>query len=141
MASHCLLSVLTVLALAALPLCAQQQSRPESGRPADPNTRPLFKGEKERKGEENTRMVQGTVCDPAENPVDGAVVQLKDTKSLRVRSYITKDDGLYRFYGLSPDVDYEVKASHQGRLSDSKTVSLFDSRKQITINLKLEKKN
>jgi len=42
-------------------------------------------------------------------PVNGAVVQLKNTKTLQIRSFITKDDGTYHFYDLSPDIDYELK--------------------------------
>jgi hypothetical protein len=94
-----------------------------------------------KKGEDqNVRSVQGTVSDPAENPLSGAVVQLKNTKTLQIRSFITKDQGAYYFHGLSPDVDYELKAEYQGASSPTKTLSTFDSRKQAVINLKLSKK-
>jgi hypothetical protein len=94
-----------------------------------------------KKGDDqNVRSVQGTVADAAENPVNGAVVQLKNTKTLQIRSFITKDQGTYYFNGLSPNVDYELKADYQGASSPTKTLSSFDSRKQATINLKLPKK-
>ncbi len=35
-----------------------------------------------------TRSVQGVVADASRKPLAGAVVQLKDTKSLQVRSYV-----------------------------------------------------
>ena len=102
---------------------------------------PLFKGDKREKDEDSkTRSLAGTVKDEQENPVGGAVVQLKDTKSLQVRSFITKDDGVYRFYGLSTDVDYQVKADRKGESSDVKTLSVFDSRKNAVIHLKIEGK-
>lgn len=88
----------------------------------------------------NVRAVQGTVTDADGNAVDGAVVQLKNTRSLQIRSFITKEHGAYFFHGLSPDVDYELKADYQGASSSPKTLSSFDSRKQAVINLKLEKK-
>jgi hypothetical protein len=88
----------------------------------------------------NTRTVQGVVSDAADTPVTGAVVQLKDTKTLQVRSFITQDGGSYHFSGLSTNVDYELKAEHQGASSGTKTLSVFDSRKQAIINLKLDKK-
>ena len=88
----------------------------------------------------NTRSVQGTVTTPEESPVDGAVVQLKNTKSLQIRSFIAKDGGNYYFQGLSPDVDYELKAEFQGSSSSTRTLSSFDSRKKVIINLKLDKK-
>jgi hypothetical protein len=94
-----------------------------------------------KKGEDqNVRSVQGTVSDTNDSPVDGAVVQIKNTKTLQIRSFITKDNGTYYFHGLSPDVDYELKADYQGATSATKTLSSFDSRKQAVLNLKLAKK-
>jgi len=102
---------------------------------------PLFKGDKKDKDEdESTRSVSGTVRDEAEAAVEGSVVQLKDTRTLRIRSYITKADGNYFFHGLSTNVDYEIKADFKGNSSDKKTLSVYDSRKNPVINLKLEKK-
>jgi protocatechuate 3,4-dioxygenase beta subunit len=95
-----------------------------------------------KKGEDqNVRSVQGTVFDSSEAPVNGAVVQLKNTKTLQIRSFITKENGAYYFHGLSPDVDYELKAdNNQGASSPTKTLSSFDSRKEAVLNLKLSKK-
>ena len=87
----------------------------------------------------NTRTVQGSVTDAQGSAVDGAVVQLKNTKTLQIRSFITKEQGSYYFHGLSPDVDYELKAEYQGAASPSKTLSSFDNRKKAVINLKLNK--
>jgi len=96
---------------------------------------------KSKKGEDqNVRSVQGTVTDAADNAIDGAVVQVKNTKNLQIRSFITKEHGAYYFHGLSPDVDYELKADYQGQTSPTKTLSAFDSRKQAVINLKLNNK-
>jgi Carboxypeptidase regulatory-like domain len=94
---------------------------------------------KESKENSTTRTVQGVVTDSADNPLEGAVVQLKDSKTLHIRSFITKPDGAYHFHGLSKDIDYELKADHQGKSSASKTLSSFDSRRQAVMNLKIEK--
>ena len=99
-----------------------------------------FSADKKKGDDQSLRSVQGTVSDSAGNAVDGAVVQLKNTKTLQIRSFITKDHGSYYFHGLSPDVDYELKAEYQGQSSPTKTLSAFDSRKQAVINLKLGKK-
>jgi carboxypeptidase family protein len=95
----------------------------------------------DKKGDDqgNLRAVQGTVTDNQNNPIDGAVVQLKNTKSLQIRSFITKEHGAYYFHGLSADVDYELKADYQGASSPTKTLSTFDNRKQAVINLQLKK--
>lgn len=95
---------------------------------------------KKKKGESQERSVQGVVTSADERPVAGAVVQLKNTKSLQIRSFISQDDGAYYFHGLSPDVDYELKADFQGASSSTKTVSSFDSRKDVILNLKLNPK-
>ena len=104
-------------------------------------TPPIFQGEKKNKDDESkARSLSGVVRDDKENAAEGAVVQLKDTKSLQVRSFITKEDGTYQFHGLSSDVDYQVKADRRGAASSVKTLSVFDSRKNPVIHLKLEPK-
>ncbi len=96
--------------------------------------------QKKKNGADTTvRSVQGVVDDPNGAPVSGAVVHLKNTKTLQIRSFITKDDGSYAFHGLSTNVDYELKAEHQNVSSDVKTLSVFDSRSNAVINLKLKK--
>jgi hypothetical protein len=123
------------LALAAVGLDSVAQIVPQQKSP------PFFKGEKKNKDDDaKTRSLSGLVRDDKENPAEGAVVQLKDTKSLQVRSFIVKEDGKYQFHGLSADVDYQVKADRQNMTTDVKTLSVFDSRKTAVINLTLEPK-
>ena len=95
------------------------------------------KGAKEREEDANSRAVAGVIRNEADELVEGAVVQLKDTKSLKVRSYITKADGVYKFFGLSANADYEIRADAKGMTGDKRTLSIFDGRKQAVINLKL----
>ena len=91
----------------------------------------------QKKKEAATRSVVGTVTSPDGKTISGAIVQLTDTKTKQVRSFYTQDKGDYYFHGLSPDVDYELNATYQGQTSPTKTLSVFDSRKEATINLKL----
>lgn len=106
----------------------------------DPNKPPpLFKGDK-KKEDPNIRSLQGLVRGADENPLDGAVVKIKNIKTLQIRSFITKADGQYSFGGLSTNADYEVWADFQGGSSDTRTLSVFDSRKAAVINLKVEPK-
>jgi hypothetical protein len=99
-----------------------------------------FAQEKKKKNEDPNRSVQGMVMTPEDAAVSGAVVYLKNTKTLQIRSFITQENGNYSFRGLSPDTDYELRAEHQGASSGTKTLSSFDSRKEATINLKLNPK-
>ncbi len=97
-------------------------------------------GQSARKGDDiRARTVQGSVQDAGGNAVTGAIVQLKNTKTLQIRSFITKEQGEYFFNGLSPDVDFELRAEFNGASSGTKTLSSFDSRKQAVLNLKLDK--
>lgn len=86
------------------------------------------------------RSVEGVVWDAGGKPVPGAIVHLKNNKTLQMRSFIAKDDGTYAFHGLSTNVDYELRAEYQNATSDLKTLSVFDSRHNAVINLKLNKK-
>ena len=86
-----------------------------------------------------TRSVQGVVTDSSGKPVAGAVVQLKDTKSLQIRSFRTEADGGYHFAGLGTNVEYELEAKSDGATSGKKTLTVFNTQKIATVNLKLNK--
>ena len=86
------------------------------------------------------RNVQGVVTNTDDSIAAGAVVQMKNMKTLQVRSFITQADGVYHFYELSPDIDYELKADFNGATSPTKRVSSFDSTKKVVVNLKVAKK-
>lgn len=93
------------------------------------------------KHEAQLRTVRGVVADKSsENPVRSAVVFLRNTRTNAVRSYIADEEGNYRFSGLDPNVDYEIRAEKDGAKSATRTVSSFDNKKDIVINLKIEKK-
>jgi len=118
---------------------AQQQGGQQPGGSYG-NWLPGSGNKKQDKEDANTRAVQGSVKTPDENVAEGAVVQIKNTKTMQVRSFITKADGIFTFAGLSTGVDYELKASLKGLESAVRTVSTFDDRKRIIVNLKLEPK-
>jgi hypothetical protein len=86
-----------------------------------------------------TRTMEGIVTDAAGQPAGKAVVQLKNTKSLQIRSFITSEDGRYHFAGLGADVEYQVKAERDGATASWKTLSIFNSKKTAVINLRLKK--
>jgi hypothetical protein len=94
-------------------------------------------GQKKSK-EPQEKSVSGIVTDVSGNPVPGAIVQLKNTKTLQVRSFIAKDMGDYYFQGLAIDVDYELKADFNGKSSGPKILSSFDSHPDARINLQLK---
>jgi len=87
--------------------------------------------------QDHTRIMGGKVTDSGGHPISGAVVYLKNTKSLVVKTSVTKKDGNYQFSQLSPNVDYEVYAEKDGNKSATKTLSAFDNRKIANISLRI----
>jgi hypothetical protein len=88
--------------------------------------------------QDHTRSLMGRVLSREDEPLAKAVVYLKNTKTLAVKTYITDADGSYHFPALSPNVDYEVHAEYNGAHSDTKTLSAFDNRKQANITLRIK---
>lgn len=84
------------------------------------------------------RTVIGKVLNADNQPLQKAVVHLKNTRTLAIKTYITEADGSYRFSALAPNVDYEIYAEHNGDRSDTKTLSAFDNRTQLTVTLKIK---
>src|ERR1700747_3652784 len=87
---------------------------------------------------DNSRLLTGKVTDREDAPLANAVVYLTNTRTRAVKTYIVGQDGGYRFPSLSPNIDYEVYAQYNGKKSDTKTVSQFDNRPQVNINLKVD---
>lgn len=85
------------------------------------------------------RSVNGRVTGSGDAPLKDAIVYIKNTKTLAVKTYIADGAGNYQFNALLPSVDYEIFAESQGKKSDTRTLSSFDSRKDVTINLRIGK--
>jgi hypothetical protein len=115
-------AVLFVGFLVALPARAQDESKAQ------------------KKAEAQLKVVHGSVIDKSENPMPASVIYLKNVKSQAVKTYIADESGNYRFSGLDPNVDYEIHAEHDDMTSSIRTVSSFDSRRDIEVTLKLSKK-
>jgi hypothetical protein len=81
------------------------------------------------------RTVTGVVTDKAGNTLPKVAVQLENTRTLAVRSYITGKDGRYRFDGLNDDIEYTLKAKYRNYWSQQKTVSKFDSSPHPEVDL------
>ena len=91
----------------------------------------------DQKGDLQLRTIRGTVVDKDENPAPTSVVYLLNVKTQAVKTYIADDAASYRFSGLDPNVDYEVHAEKDNMTSATRTVSSFDSRRDIEVVLKL----
>jgi hypothetical protein len=92
----------------------------------------------DKKDRAQGRLLSGKVLDQHDNPVVGSIVYLTNTRTHAVKTYIVGQDGAYRFPGLS-NVDYEVYAQYESHKSDTRSVSQFDDRSQVYIDLKIDK--
>jgi hypothetical protein len=95
---------------------------------------------REKKPQDKTRLLTGKVMDGGDNPLPNAVVYLTNTRDHSVKTYIVGPEGTYRFPALQPTIDYEVYAQFEKRRSHTKTVSQFDDRQQVYIDLKVDVK-
>ena len=92
------------------------------------------------KKEARLRSVLGVVSDKSDKPVVNAIVFLKNLRTNAVISHFCDAQGNYRFSGLDPNADYELRAEFGGERSASRTISSLDSRKEMSLNLKIDRK-
>jgi hypothetical protein len=85
------------------------------------------------------RSVSGEVVDKSDNSLRDAVIYLKNTRNLTVKTYISNEVGQYRFSGLDPNTDYEIHAEHDDLTSNNRTISSFDNRKEMNVTLKVDR--
>ncbi|MGA8531275.1 MAG: carboxypeptidase-like regulatory domain-containing protein [Acidobacteriaceae bacterium] len=84
------------------------------------------------------KNVQGKVLDGKDAPINGAIVYLENKRNNDVKTFISTSTGSYRFADLSADTDYSLWAAYHGRKSSQKTLSSFDTRKEIDVDLKIK---
>lgn len=84
------------------------------------------------------KQLQGKVLGNNDTPLSGAIVYLQNSRNSDIKSYITEKDGAYHFAGIAADTDYTVWASFKGKKSSTKTVSSFDTRKSVYVDLHIK---
>lgn len=87
-----------------------------------------------------TRTLSGKVYGSSDQPISGAIVYLQDSRTNGIRSFFSTSDGSYRFGPLASDADYRVWARYKNEKSATKTVSSYDTRTNIVIDLHVKTK-
>ena len=85
------------------------------------------------------RTVEGKVQEKGGAGIKGAVVYLKDIRTSQVKSAISDESGTYRFVQLSLSTDYEVWAQIDEKKSKTKSISSFDSKSRLYLDLVIDK--
>ncbi|HEX5236408.1 MAG TPA: carboxypeptidase-like regulatory domain-containing protein [Silvibacterium sp.] len=86
------------------------------------------------------KTLEGKVFGSGNAPLSGAIVYLEDSKTNEIRSFISTNDGSYRFGELASDTDYHVWARYKEIKSATKPVSSYDSRHRVEIDLHIKTK-
>lgn len=81
------------------------------------------------------RSVHGLVLDKSQNPISSGIVYLRNKKTNNVRTHISDSQGHYQFSGLNPNDDFEIYAEYKHRKSSRHTISSFESRRDIQLDL------
>ena len=68
----------------------------------------------------------------------GATVFLRNSKTKSIRSYTSTKDGRFRFVQVNMQEDYDLWAEKDDKKSAVKTVSSWDTRKELEMELKLK---
>jgi len=84
------------------------------------------------------RVVEGVVVDADSANVAGATVFLRNTKTKAIRSYTSAIDGRFRFVQVKMTDDFDLWAEKDGKKSATRTVSTWDTRKDVEETLKLK---
>ncbi len=88
--------------------------------------------------DDSGRLLNGQISNHNGAPLADSVVYLTNMRTRVVKSYIVSGDGTYHFPALTPNIDYEVYAQYKGLKSETKTLSQFDDRPTVSINLKID---
>jgi len=88
-----------------------------------------------------SRTVSGMVMDAAENPIQGAAIELTDLQTKKVLDIYSQQEGQYQFTGLRFDHDYTIKATYKGEASELRQVSSIDTRWHMVLNLTIPNPN
>jgi Carboxypeptidase regulatory-like domain len=83
------------------------------------------------------RVMMGVVVDGSDSPIVGAVVEMTDVQTGKKSAMYTQEGGHYQFSGLDQDNDYKVQATYRGVASEVRTLSSFDTRNTVRLNLQI----
>jgi len=85
-----------------------------------------------------TREVKGVVRDQYGHPLRGAVVQIENTVTLEIRSFVTEASGDFHFAGVLTNADYELRPKYRTQWGETRRLSKFDTHNPAVVDLTLK---
>jgi hypothetical protein len=80
------------------------------------------------------RTISGVVTDKRGNLLPGAVVEIDNSITKDIQSYLVQQDGRYHFNDLNPDVEFVLHAHYKGHDSKNWTLSKFTNAKTLKVD-------
>jgi hypothetical protein len=80
------------------------------------------------------RSISGVVTDKRGNLLPGAVVEIDNSITKDIQSYLVQHDGRYHFKDLNPDVEFVLHAHYKGHDSKNWTLSKFTDAKVLKVD-------
>jgi hypothetical protein len=94
-------------------------------------------GAQAQRGQTDARTVSGIVSDPDHEPIRGAVVELENSSTHEVVSFITNADGHFVFHRLDSHADFRIWATFRNQKSAIHNISMFDDHIDKVIGISL----
>lgn len=86
----------------------------------------------------SSRIVRGQVLDENNKPVRMAIVYLTQANTKKQWSVVTDKEGRYQFNDVNMKADYKIHAEWRRQKSRARSISQFDTRPLVTVNLRLK---
>src|SRR5579872_7418199 len=80
------------------------------------------------------KRLQGHVFGNGDQPLPGALIYLKNSRTQLISVSTAEKDGAYHFPQVPQHIQFEVWAEYNGVKSSSKTLSDLDIRSEVTAN-------
>jgi hypothetical protein len=97
-------------------------------------------GAQRKKSGAGSRTITGTVVDSQNKPVASALVYCKDLRARTTRVKSADKDGRFQLFWLEQGEDYEIHAENRQLASATQRIAGSDTRKEISVTLKLDQK-
>ena len=84
------------------------------------------------------KLLHGHVFGTQDQPLPGAIVYLKNSRTQAIKVSTADQEGVYHFPQVPQHIQFEVWAEYNGSKSESRNLSDLDIRTDVTANLRID---